>query len=132
MSASQRRKGAQWERDLAARWRDAGIYPNAQRGTGQARSGADVPDVDGTPWWVECKVGKRPNLLAALKQAEAATLVAREHGRGKRPAVVVAKWDGQRPVVAMRLETFEALLRVMEHTIRKDAADALRPRKGDG
>lgn len=102
MSASQRRKGAQWERTLAKRWRDSGLYPDAWRGAGQSRRGSDVPDVDGTPWWVECKVGARPNVLAALAQAEGAT--------DGRPPLVVAKRDREAPVVCMRLDDFEVLL----------------------
>lgn len=103
MGASQRRKGNTWERVLAKRWRDSGLYPDAWRGAGQSRRGSDVPDVDGTPWWVECKVGARPNVLAGLAQAEAAT--------DGRPALVVAKRDREAPVVCMGLEDFEGLLR---------------------
>lgn len=101
MSARSRRKGATWERELAARWA-ASIYPAAQRGPrGSQRDGE--ADVEGTPWWVECKVGARPDVLGAMRQAEAAT-------DGRTPLVVV-KRDREAPLVAMRLEAFEALVR---------------------
>lgn len=99
MGASQRTKGHNFERWVAKRWRDSGLCPSAKRGLSQARSGDDVPDVDGTPYWVECKAQKQPSLFAALEQAEAAS--------DGRPALVVAKRDRDKPVVMMRLEAFE-------------------------
>ena len=62
-----RKKGHSFEREVAALFRD--LYPEARRGLGQPRGGKEAPDVDGTKFWVECKVGKRPNLPAALNQA---------------------------------------------------------------
>lgn len=107
--ARSRRKGASYERELANRWRDSGLYPDAERGIGQARSGGDVPDVTGTPWWVEAKCQARPNVFAALEQAEEAT-------DGRAPIVVACRRVAGAPskastVVAMRLEVFEALVR---------------------
>ena len=98
MSASQRTKGATWERELSARWRASGVYPDARRGIGQARSGGEVPDVDGTPWWCELKCGARPDVLGALRQGEDAS--------DGRPVLVVVKRDRVEPVVAMRLADF--------------------------
>lgn len=103
-----RRKGASYERELAKRWRDSGLWPDAQRGIGQARAGSEVPDVEGTPFWVEAKRRKRHNILAAMKQAEEAS--------DGRSALVVARWDGQtadEALVVMRLHTFEDLVRGM-------------------
>lgn len=121
MSNSQRRKGAAWERDLANRWKNSGLYPKARRGTGQARKDAHVPDVDGTPWWVECKVGQRPNLLGALRQAEDARDAAALNDRGHRPVLVVAKLDRQGSMVLMRLADFEAMAAVVEWTAENRA-----------
>ena len=112
MGKRSRNKGAAYERELANRWRDSGLYPGAKRGIGQARSGGDVSDVEGTPWWVEAKCQARPNVYAALEQAEEAS--------DGRPCLVVAcrRVAGQpskaSTVVAMRLETFEALASVIE------------------
>lgn len=102
MGARSRRKGAGWERELASRWRDAGLYPNARRGLNQVRSARETCDVEGTPFWVECKCGKRPNLIAAMVQAETDT--------DGRPCIVVAKRDRSTPLVTMTLETFERLV----------------------
>ena len=95
-----RRKGATFERTIAKRFAE-GIYPDAKRGLVQARCAKEGPDVEGTPWWVECKAGKSPRLWAALAQAQAAT--------DGRPCLVVAKRDRLAPVVLMTLEDFEAL-----------------------
>lgn len=103
MGRLSRRKGAGWERELAKRWRD--LYPDARRGIGQARSGGDVPDVDGTPWWIEAKRRKRHDVRGAMRQAIDAT-------DGRVP-VVVCRWDGDSAddaIVCMRLEDWEALI----------------------
>jgi hypothetical protein len=65
--ARSRRKGAVWERRVAEIMRDNG-HPEARRGVLQSR-GAELADVEGTPYWVECKVGARQNPRAALRQA---------------------------------------------------------------
>jgi Holliday junction resolvase len=97
-----RRKGAGFERDLAKRWRDNGLFPEAKRGLMQSRCAREAPDVEGTPYWVEAKCGKKPRLYAAFDQAAAAT--------DGRPLLVVAKRDRRETVVVMRLEDFEALV----------------------
>lgn len=108
MGARSRRKGAAYERELANRWRDSGLWPEARRGVGQARSGGEVPDVDGTPFWIEAKCQARPNVYAALEQAEEAT-------DGRTPIVVACRREKGAPgraatVVVMRMEAFEALV----------------------
>ena len=67
-----RNKGASFEREFAALMKHMG-WPEAKRGIGQTRSGSEVCDVEGTPWWIECKRHKRCNIQAAYKQAELAT-----------------------------------------------------------
>ena len=63
-----RRKGATFEREVAERLRR--VWPTAKRGLGQARQGREVPDVDGTPYWIELKHRKaRPQIQAAWQQA---------------------------------------------------------------
>lgn len=105
MGASQRRKGANFERELAARWRARWPTLGTKRGIGQMRSAAEVPDVDGLPgFWVEAKCGAMPNPRAALAQAQAAC--------GERPlwCVAVVKDDRRPPFVALTLEDFEDIL----------------------
>lgn len=66
-----RTKGATFERVVAGRL--AEVWPNAKRGLGQPRAGGEVPDVSGTPYWVEIKHRKRPNIAAAVEQARVAS-----------------------------------------------------------
>jgi len=95
--ASSRTKGHQWEREVAILLRP--IYPQARRGLSQTRDGSDVPDVDGTPFFVECKKGKRTNPRAALEQAADAA-----HTKGDpRPPVAICYDDRERPVAMMYL-----------------------------
>jgi len=107
--AGSRRKGAAYERELARRWRDD-LWPDARRGIGQTRSGGEVPDVDGTPFWVEAKRRKRHDVRGAMRQAVTA---AAEAGDERAP-LVVARWDGDPAddaLVCMRLADFEQLIR---------------------
>ena len=97
-----RRKGHDFERKIARELQ--AIYPDACRGYGQSRSGKDVPDVDGTPYWIECKRGtaRYVNERAALKQAQ-------ENSDG-RPAIAICKVDHEPITVTLTLETFLALV----------------------
>ena len=61
-------KGKVWEQAVALYFRTVMPKEDVRRGW-QARSGADAPDVSAGPFWVECKVGARPNGSAALLQA---------------------------------------------------------------
>lgn len=66
--ASRRRKGHDWEREVAALFRSVG-YPEARRGW-QARSGTDDPDIVGVPgYWIECRCRDYINIPAALRKA---------------------------------------------------------------
>ncbi len=110
MGKMSRRKGAQYERDLANRWRDSGLWPDAKRGIGQTRAGGEVPDVEGTPFWIEAKRRKAHNIRASMQQAIDAT--------DGRPPVVIARWDrdsADDAIVCMRLADFERL--VLEVTV---------------
>lgn len=108
MGASQRVKGHAFERETAAAFRVAlGLDSSVvKRGLSQPRGGtAEEPDVvlpDSLPWWVECKVGARPNLLAAMVQARTGVKAAKSP---KRP-MVVAKKDRTPPVVVLELDDF--------------------------
>ena len=97
--AGSRRKGHDWERKVAELFR--GVLPESAITRGwQSRSGSQAPDVDGTPFWVECKKGPKPNIRAALKQADEAGLL------DPRPSLAVIRDDGQNPIVAMHLDDF--------------------------
>jgi len=96
-----RNKGARFEREVATAFRVA--FPEARRGLGQARSGGDAADVIGVPgYWIECKVGARPNPLAALRQADS-------NSNGDVP-VAVCRLDRKDAAVTLPLADFIALL----------------------
>ena len=96
MGKSQLDKGKRFEREVAILLRRH--WPKARRGL-QYRDGSDHPDVMETPFWVECKVGARPNPLAALAQAE----MARNKSCELKPPVAICKSDGKRITVTMSL-----------------------------
>ncbi|WP_394845161.1 hypothetical protein LZC95_50065 [Pendulispora brunnea] len=65
----------------------------------QARSGAEVADVEMPVFWVECKHHRQVNIRAALRQAvEAAP-------QGRIP-IAVTKDDGAAPIVTLGLDDF--------------------------
>ncbi len=66
MGKSQRDKGGRGERAVVKLFKAHG-YP-AKRAT-QSAGGDLYTDVEGTPFWVEVKNQKMPNIRAALKQA---------------------------------------------------------------
>ena len=104
MGSSQRRKGHNFERAVAILFRNH--FKNARRGL-QYGDGSNAPDVDGTPFWIECKVGKKPNPRAALEQAT-------EASNGTRPPVAVVKDDRKEPFVVIKLDDFLGMIQLMD------------------
>lgn len=99
-----RSKGHAFERDVARIL--APLYPDedVRRCIAQSRTAKrEGCDVEGTPWFVECKVGARGtiSLDAALAQAE--------RDSDGRPALVVAKEDRMDAVVYARLDALASL-----------------------
>ena len=95
---SSRRKGHDFERAVASRLRE--MFGDDVRRGWQSRDGADAPDVDGTPFWIECKRGQRTSIYAALRQAEDAAWSAGD----KRAPVAICKDDGKAATFTMRLD----------------------------
>ncbi len=97
-----RRKGHQWERDVAGMFRK--IMPGAviKRGLQSRGGGAEEADVVCPYFHPECKVGKLPSPRAALLQA---TRDATAAGLWKMPVAVI-KQDRQSPIVVLHLEDF--------------------------
>ncbi len=93
-------KGKTFERDVAKALRV--VYPEARRGLAQPRDGTETPDVEGTPFWVECKVGQRINVQAALCQAQDAT-------DGRSP-LAICRADHEPATATMLLSDFITLL----------------------
>jgi len=61
-----REKGAEWEREVANHLKP--LFSRARRLFGQARDGDEVPDVGGTPFWVECAKSGNAQIHSKLKQ----------------------------------------------------------------
>ena len=100
MGKMQRRKGSTFELKVAGLLRS--IYPQARRGIGQARSAGEVADVELTPWWVECKHHKRVSVMAAWRQAAAAT--------DGRPVLIVHRQNRGPVLVTLELSNFMHLV----------------------
>ena len=87
MGKASKRKGAAGERQAAELLRQ--IWPDAKRGLGQARSGHEIADVEGCPVRLEVKVGKRPDILGAIMQAQRDAKIACD----PRPVMVLSHRD---------------------------------------
>lgn len=98
--AGSRRKGHQFERDVANMFRDH-FGDEVKRGWQAARGDAE-PDVVVPGLWIECKRGKRTNVKAALRQA-----IEDSDGRGM--PVAICKDDQEEATATLRLEDFVAL-----------------------
>ncbi len=94
-----RSKGVAWENEVARLFAKRFPDSDVRRCLAQSRTAKrEGCDVEGTPWYVECKVGARGTvrLHAALEQAE--------KDSDGRWALVVAKEDRMEPVVYCRLQ----------------------------
>ena len=107
MGKYSRDKGARFERETAIALRPV-FGPRTIRSSGQCFSGDTRADVDCPKIWVECKVGKRPNIKAALEQAEEAS---RGAASDKVP-VAICKWDRDAPIASMRFDDFVEILKL--------------------
>lgn len=103
-----RTKGHNFEREMAIHFRDLG-FADARRGI-QYRDGSECPDVMGVKdLWVECKVGVRPNIKAAMEQAKEAC--------GDLRPVAIAKWSRGDTYVTMEMDLFDDLMRLYNDTV---------------
>lgn len=124
-----RRKGAGHEREIAHAFQP--VYPDARRGLGQARAGGEVPDVDGTPWWIEAKHRRAVNLRTAFAQAKTASETAfRKYGKRYAPHLIVVRQQGGTDLAVMDLDEFITLLTELESLRR--AFDVLVEGGSDG
>ena len=97
-----REKGIKFEKLVARELR--GLYPEARRSYGQSRCGSDAPDVEGTPFRVECGHGKRMNPAAKYAQA------VRDGAGDLRPPIAICRVDRGPITVTMGLDTFKRML----------------------
>ena len=93
-----RRKGADYERTLVRRFREAMPGADVKRGF-QTRSGEEAADVECPVFWVESKRGRKPNIRGALAQAMAAA------PKGRIPLAVVRD-DHAEATVTLSLDDF--------------------------
>jgi len=96
--AAARRKGADFERGIVLRFREAMPDADVRRGL-QSRSGAEVADVDLPCFWPELKRHKRTNPREALRQALETC------PKGRWP-IGICKDDGEPAFVVMGLDDF--------------------------
>ena len=110
MSKLSRDKGKRWERDVTNQLKKS-LGDHVKR-TGWMQVGAEMPDVHAAPFFIECKVGKQPRLMAALQQAKDG--LERHQNLGNHDnfnyPIVIAKFDRQDPVVLMPLSVFEEIM----------------------
>jgi hypothetical protein len=100
MGALSRRKGHSWERDVAARFRALGIAAERRLDEPRAGNQGDLLLPPGVPLVVQARVGARPGLWEALRDARAAPEasrpgvvavgIVRRNGAGSRPPDDVA------------------------------------------
>ena len=117
MGKAQREKGARVERYVANELKPV-FGERTIRSSGQCFSGDTRADVDCPKLWVECKVGKRPNIKAALEQAEEA----RAASGSDKTCVAVCKWDREKPTITMRLEDFVEIAKMAFPLVGKEEA----------
>lgn len=109
VGARNRRKGKTFERVVAKELKK--VYPEARRGYWQSRlkqSGrGEACDVEGTPWWVECKARKNFSFRQTLEQC----LQSKDH----RPNLIIFKLDKiANPYAVMRLDELIPVLALAE------------------
>ena len=102
-----RRKGTRFEREIA-RLLSESLGEDCRRGC-QARDGSDSPDVLLDGWWIECKRGRRPNIMAAMEQATCAST--RVIGRARAVPVAICRADLGETTCTMYLEDWIDLLK---------------------
>lgn len=108
MGKSQRDKGHGFERRVAKDLRE--FWPEAKRGF-QTRGGtSEAPDVDGTPFFVECKAHKRVDRDKAMTQAYIGMSAHRGAHNYTLGPIAICKDDRQEPVVRMWSTTLYRLL----------------------
>lgn len=102
MGSLSRNKGRRFEQELVRLFREAMPGADVKRGL-QSRSGQEVADVECPVFWIESKRGRKPNVRAALKQAESSA------PKGRIPVAVIRD-DRSDPFVVLLLDDFLELI----------------------
>jgi hypothetical protein len=103
-----RNKGKTYEQAVARGYRE--LYGERVKRGWQAREGSDAPDVEGVPYWVECKHHKKVSIRAAYEQAAEAAAAA----GSKLPVVVHTKDNGAVPLVTLTEEAWLFVLKQLQ------------------
>lgn len=107
MGKASRVKGHNYEREVAKLLNETEYGKTKPfKRTIQSRAGDEGPDVGNQELWIECKKGKRPNIPAAMRQAEGYI----ESSGDKRYPIVFSRIDRQDHLITMRLDCFKRML----------------------
>ena len=101
-------KGKSFEREVANLFKPH--YPSARRSFGQARNGAESPDVVGTPFWIECGKGSTIKIHEKLAQGAHDTAICPDTAYQHLPVLAVTKSVRGQVMVTMSATTFFDLL----------------------
>ena len=97
-------KGKSFEREVANLFKP--LFPNAKRSFGQARNGAESPDVVGTPFWIECGKGSTIKIHEKLAQGAHDAMVCPDDAYRDLPVLAVTKSVRGQVMITMSATTF--------------------------
>ncbi|KKN25513.1 hypothetical protein LCGC14_0884010 [marine sediment metagenome] len=104
-----RSDGKRFEQETARALRR--VFPDAKRLFGQSRDGNEVPDLGGTPYWIECGRGSTISIQTKLKQGTRDSANSPSVEYAFAPVVVVVRNPKTKVTsVTMTLEEFIDLL----------------------
>jgi hypothetical protein len=104
-----RTKGRAYEQEIARALQE--LWPAAKRGIGQARSAGEVPDVTGTPYWIECKHKRKVSINGAYDQGVQASCTRTGPTTTTRPVLVISRENRTEDLVTMSLTEFKRLVK---------------------
>jgi hypothetical protein len=119
MGKLSRTKGKVFEQFVAKALRE--IYGDGVKRGWQAREGDDAPDIEGTPFWVECKHHKKVSVRAAVAQVADAQYGAKrkELPLSEAPMLLVVKDNNEPPLAVMHFADFIELLAERERMLKE-------------
>jgi hypothetical protein len=103
-------KGKSFEREVANLFKP--LYRGAKRSFGQSRTGAESPDVVGTPFWIECGKGSTIAIHEKLAQGQHDTAICLDPAYRDRPVVAVTKSVRGQLMVTMTGDDFVRLIQL--------------------
>lgn len=112
MGAYQRRKGHNFEREMARWFREALPGCDAKRGFQTRGGGAEAPDVLVPGLHVECKRGRQPNIRRAYQQAVEDADARQKKATQRDLPLAITRDDHGHALVTLSLEDFRPLLQL--------------------